>query len=373
MMSSNKARRYVQHHKQYSTEPHNSPKLTSQLLIVDSTLSNPIMRKFRGKTQQVSIPQICVNNNDDENNNNNNDDNGHVAILNDFDQVLDNELKHTSVLRTTSLKQDESIEHIEVPINPQRSFSFALGSKTNLDEEKHDDELIDILPSKMIKLPTTSRSSLSKETFSRLFHSLTFRSGNHSTSKMSVKKIDSQPQQHSCLACQNYPNFDLISKNKKRPSIFDVLVSKFNTSTITENTFNRCLVCKRPLSKSISNNDDHQHVSSSKNLHDQKQLLLLVKRRQSLPSLFHNLIESSSIQNRPSFPTTLNHNLIDNINHEQPQQSSILSPSTISLTESDDSDERQRINYDDPSQLIEKVSKAACVLSTYIHRMKVKC
>ena len=125
----------------------------------------------------------------------------------------------------------------------------------------------------MIKPPaTTSKSGLSKETFSRLFHSLTFRSGNHSTSKISVKRTDSQPQQYACLACQNYPYLDLIPKNKKRPSIFGVLVSKFNTTT-TETTFNRCSVCKRPLSKSISNNDDNQRLSSSKLLRDQKQLL----------------------------------------------------------------------------------------------------
>jgi hypothetical protein len=377
MTSSNKTRRYLQHHKQHPSDSHNSP----QLSIADSPLSSTIMRKFRGKTHQISIPQICVNNNDNENNknyhpkNNNDDDNRHVAILNEFDQVLDNELKHPSVLRTTSLKHSETIEHIGIPINQQRSFSFAMGSNTNLYGEKHDDDddddvLTEILPSNTVKLSATSKSSLSKETFSRLFHSLTFRSG----SKISVKRTDSQPQQHPCLACQNYPYIDLIPKTKKRPSIFGVLVSKFNTSiTTNEDIFNRCSVCKRPLSKSISSNDDNQQLSSSKNLRDQKQLFLRNKRRQSLPSLFHNLLESSSMQHRPSFSVALNQNLIDNINHEQ---TSILSQSTISLTESDDSIERQRINYDEPSQLIEKVSiclRATCVLSTYIHRTKVKC
>jgi hypothetical protein len=80
--------------------------------------------------------------------------------------------------------------------------------------------------------------------------------------------------------------------------------------------------------------------------------LLHIKRRQSLPSLFQNLLESSSsssVQHRPSFSTVLNQHLIDNIDRE-------LFQSTTSLTESDDSDERQRINYDEPSQLIEKVS-----------------
>jgi hypothetical protein len=355
MTSSNKARRYIQHQKQYSNELHHNPQLVTPSLIIDST----IMRKFRGKTQPVSIPQICVNNNDEEA--------GHVAILNEFDQVLDNELKHISVLRTSSLKQDEVMEQIEIPVNQQRSFSFALGSKTNLEGEKHDDdddnndnddddEPIDIIPSKPIKLPATSKSSLSKETFSRLFHSLTFRSGNHLTSKISVKRTDSQPQQHSCLACQNYPYLDLIPKNKKRPSIFGVLVSKFNTSsTTTETTFNRCSVCKRLLSKSISNNDDNQRLSSSKFLRDQKQLLLHIKRRQSLPSLFHNLLESSSsssVQHRPSF-----HHLIDHINHEQPP---LVSQSTISSTESDDSNENNTVKRqrDESIQLTEKVSNS---------------
>ncbi len=371
MTSSNKARRYLQHHKQYSTESNNSPQSSAQLLIVEPTLSTTAMRKFRGKTHQVSIPQICVHNNDNENNTNNNnndddDDNGHVAVLNQFDQVLDNELKRTSVLRTTSLKQNELIEYIGIPINQQRSFSFALGSKTNIDGEKHDDddELMDILPSKTMKLPTTSKSSISKERFSRLFHSLTFRSGSHTASKISVKRIDSQSQQQSCLACQNYPNPDLISKNRKRPSIFGVLVSKFNTVTTSENIFNRCSVCKRPLSKSISNNDDNQQLPSSKIFRDQKQLFLHIKRRQSLPSLFHNLLESSSsssVQHRPSISTVLNQHLNDNIDPE-------LSQSTASLTESDDNTEQQRINYDDPSQLIEKVSLSTSGTHTCIDR-----
>jgi hypothetical protein len=251
-----------------------------------------------------------------------------------------------------------------IPINQQRSFSFALGSKTNLEGEKHDgddDEPIDLLPSKTIKLPATSKSSLSKETFSRLFHSLTFRSGNHSTSKTSVKRTDLQPQHHSCLACQNYPNLDLIPKTKKRPSIFGVLVSKFNTST-TENLLHRCSICKTPLSKSISNNENSQQLPVSKTLRDQKQLFLHIKRRQSLPLLFQNLLEPSSVQHRPSFSSVVNHRLIDHTNHEQ-QSSSILFQSNSSLAESDDSSDnnsfkRQRINYDDPSQLTEKASKS---------------
>jgi hypothetical protein len=344
MTSSNKARRYLQHHKQHSEEYHNNQKSSSQLLVVDSTLSTTIMRKFRGKTQQqssttVSIPQICVNNNDA-------DDNGHVAILNEFDQVLENELRRTSVSRTLSLKQSESTGHIGIPNNQQRSFSFALGSKTNLEGKKHDDdeeydEIIHDLPSKSIKLRATSKSSLSKETFSRLFHSLTFRSGNHSTSKTSVSRISSQ---HPCLACQNYPNLDLTSKTKKRPSIFGVLVAKLNTSSNIENSSNRCSICKKSLSKTLSNNDDNQQLSSLKNLRDLKQLFLHTKRRQSLPSLIQNLLETSSIQHRPSFSSVLNHNLIDH------QQLSKLSQSSGSLTESDDS-------YDNSSQLIEKVSR----------------
>ena len=99
MTSSNKARRYLQHHKQHSTEPHHSSLLFTQSSLVDSTT----MRKFRGKRYKVSIPQICVNNNEEENDDDDNN-HGHVAILNAFDEVLDNELKHPSVIRTFSLK-----------------------------------------------------------------------------------------------------------------------------------------------------------------------------------------------------------------------------------------------------------------------------
>ena len=336
MTSSNKARRYLQHQKQYSSEPHHNSQLVPQSLIIDSTN----MRKFRGKTQPVSIPQICVDDNNDE-------ENGHM-----------------SVLRTSSLKHDEVIEQIEIPVNQQRSFSFALGSKPNIEEEKHDDndpdELIDIAPSKMIKPPSTSKSGLSKETFSRLFHSLTFRSGNHSTSKISVKRTDSQPQQYSCLACQNYPYLDLIPKNKKRPSIFGVLVSKFNTTN--ETTFNRCSVCKRPLSKSISNNDDNQRLLSSKLLRDQKQLFLHIKRRQSLPSLFHNLLESPSaaaaVQHRPSFSATINHD------HEQ------VSQSIASSTESEDSNDNKRQRDEPIQQLTEKVRVLILLVLTKQNKTK---
>jgi hypothetical protein len=386
MTSSNKTRRYLQHHKQQTPDSHNTPQPSAQLLVADPTSPITTMRKFRGKTHQqsstttVSIPQICLNNNDDDD-----DDNGHVSILNEFDEVLENELKHTSVSRTLSLKQKESNELIVIPVNQQRSFSFALGSSTNLHGEKHDDDdddddaPLNILSSKAIKLPATNKSSLSKETFSRLFHSLTFRSGSHSSSKISITRTVSQqqqqqqPQQHPCIACQSYPNLDLIPKNKKRPSIFGVLVSKLNTSSsiTTENISSRCSVCKRPLSKSISNNDGNQKVSLSKTVRDPQQLSLRTKRRRSLPSLFYNLLESSSsIQHRPSFSLALNHNLIDNNNREQQsfsiiKQSSTLTQSSTSLSESEDSSDnnnnnsskRQRTNYDDLSQLTEKVSK----------------
>ncbi|CAF1309627.1 unnamed protein product [Adineta steineri] len=360
MMSSNKARRYLQHHKQYSMESQNNHQSTNYLLVDELSSPSPpsatTSRKFFGKSQQSSIlpiPQICVNNNDDDD-----DDNGHVNILNEFDQVLDNESKRTSVLRTLSLKQNDSIDYIGIPINQQRSFSFSLGSKPNLATEKQDDIDVDEhtnpLPFKTMKLSATSKSTLSKETFSRLFHSLTFRSGNHSTSKLTVAKTDSE---HLCLTCQNHSNLDIIPKHKKRPSIFGVFASKLNTPP-TENSSNRCSSCKKSLSKSISNNNnDNQQLSPSKTLRDQKQLFLHIKRRQSLPSLFHNLLESSS-------STVFNQNVIDNINHEQQQhqhqlQSSILSHSTTSLTESDDNNDnnslkRQRINYDDSSQLTEK-------------------
>jgi hypothetical protein len=416
MTSSNKARRYLQHHKQHYTDSHNCHPSAAELLIIDPTLAVTTMRKFRGRTQQptttnASIPQICVDNDDDDDNNKpNDDDNGHVAILDEFDEVLENELKRTSVLRTSSLKQNESNNQMEIPINQQRSFSFALGSSINLGD-KHDDENDFDEPvntsSKSTKLPATIRASLSKETFSRLLHSLAFRSGNHTTSKMTGTTITADPstQQHSCLACQNHPNLDLTPKYKKRPSIFGVLVSKLNntssTTTTNENDSNHCSVCKRRLSKSIfynsiNSNDDTQQLSpsiqnfssssltSSKLLHEHKQILLRTKRRRSLPSLFHSLFdfdhhdkrraEDVSIQHRPSFSSIMTHTLIDSITHEQQQQqtndtirqtSSPVSYSSLSLAESDDSEEsmnqksskQQSTVYDDSSPLNEKVSK----------------
>ncbi|CAF4950354.1 unnamed protein product, partial [Rotaria socialis] len=78
--------------------------------------------------------------------------------------------------------------------------------------------------------------------------------------------------------------------------------------------------------------------------HDHKPLFSLTERRQSLPSLLHNLLEpSSSAQHRPSISTVLNHILVDNVNHEQ-QQSSTLSQSSTSLTESDDSSDHHNMN-----------------------------
>lgn len=250
MTSSNRARRYLQHQKQYINELEQSPRST----MIDS---NPV-RKFRAKTQtQMSIPQICVNKNDDDE---------HVDILNQFDQILDEQLKHSTVLRTCSLKQDIGLMN-----NQQRSFSFALGADG---EEKLRD-----LPVKSTRFLSTSKSSLTKEKFSRLFHSLAFRS--------TSKRIDSQSRQPSCLACQNYPYLDLMPKAKKRPSIFDVLVSKLNTTISSETNLQRCSVCKRILTESNSTNEDNPQLSFTSVKHHR------VKRRQSLPSLFHHLVDSS--------------------------------------------------------------------------------
>jgi hypothetical protein len=213
-------------------------------------------------------------------------------------------------------------------------------------------------------------------------------------------------QTHPCLACQNHPTLDLLPKYKKRPSIFGVLVSKLNTTTTTtttnENSYTRCHVCKRRLSKSmfhnsISNNtdDDNQQqlspstqnfssssLTSSKLLHEHGQILLRTKRRRSLPSLFHSLfdfdhhdkrrLDNIQIQHRPSFSSILTHTLIDSITREQQQQpidiikqASPVSYSSVSLAESDDSEENNNdksikqlsTTYDDSSQLTEKVSK----------------
>ncbi|UJR36021.1 hypothetical protein I4U23_028760 [Adineta vaga] len=437
MTSSNKVRRYLQHHKQQCLDSQNNHQSAADLLFIDPTItSSTSMRKFRARTQPplspstaaiaaatVSIPQICIDDEDDPIDTNKPsdddiDDYGHVAILDEFDQVLDNELKRNSLVRTSSLKQKEVNSAIEIPTNQQRSFSFALGSSTNLDgkhpdEEENINEPVHILPlsSKSTKLPATIKASLSKETFSRLLHSLAFRSGNHSSSKIAMSTTDSstqQPSSPSCLACQNHPNLDLIPKHKKRPSIFGVLVSKLNTTTstsiattpTTENNSNRCSVCKRRLSKSIfystiTNHidEDKQQLSpstqnfsstsltSSKLLHDHGQLLLRTKRRRSLPSLFHSLFDfdhhekhhlnNKQIQHRPSFSSILTHTLFDTVTNEQQQptsiaiikQTSTTSYSSISLSESDDSEvnhnnqsfQRKSVTCDDSSQLTEKI------------------
>ena len=71
MTSSNKVRRYLQHHKSTGGEAHGSQPSATQLLLVDPTSSITGMRKFRGKTQQLAttmaIPQICVDDQDEEN------------------------------------------------------------------------------------------------------------------------------------------------------------------------------------------------------------------------------------------------------------------------------------------------------------------
>ncbi|CAF3654000.1 unnamed protein product [Rotaria socialis] len=442
MTSSNKARRYLQHHKQHCTDAHNNHQSAAELLIIDPTLAVSSMRKFRGKIHQqqqssttVPIPQICVDNDDDDNHataaaaddddddgndnnkNSSNDDNGHVAILDEFDEVLENELKRSSVFRTSSLKHKDSNNLIGIPISQQRSFSFALGSTTNLHGKNHDpddddgyehynhNESANRSPSKSAKLPSSIKASLSKETFSRLLHSLAFRSGNHTTSKVTTDSNaqQQQQQQRPCLACQNHPNLDLISKYKKRPSIFGVLVSKLNTTTTNENNSDRCPVCKRRLSKStfdntITNNtDDDNHetppstqnfslssLASTKILNDHGQILSRTKRRRSLPSLFQSLfdfdhhdhkrrIDNTQIQHRPSFSSILTHTLLDSITREQQQQqqqqslttvkqTSPLSFSSVSLAESDDSKEnnddqsykRQLTISDESTQLTEK-------------------
>ncbi|CAF0832401.1 unnamed protein product [Adineta ricciae] len=436
MTSSNKVRRYLQHHKQQYLESQNNHQSAADLLAMDSTLNSTNTRRFRGRTQQplsssttatttvatttapVSIPQICVDNDDDYIDNtkpsdDNDDDDGHVAILDEFDQVLENELKRNSLLRTSSLKQKEFYSSAEIPMNQQRSFSFALGSPTNSDDKQtdegiHSGELVHTSPllSKSTKLPATIKASLSKETFSRLLHSLAFRSGTHSSTRIAMSTTDASTQQSlsPCLACRNHSNLDLLPKCRKRPSIFGVLVSKLNTTTTTvnENNPNRCSLCKRRLSKSIfystiTNHidDDKQLLSpstqnfsstsltSSKLLHDHGHLLLRTKRRRSLPSLFHTLfdfdhqdkqhVNNKHIQHRPSFSSVLTHTLSDTVTNDQQQrqpqsiaiikQTSTNSCSSISLSESDEDEtnrnlksyQRQSITFDDSSQLTEKI------------------
>ena len=287
MTSSNKVRRYLQQHKNHQTssvviDPQNNHQSAAELLVIDPTISVTSMRKFRARTQQPLIPQICVN---EENSttttttSNKNDENDAIAILDEFEQVLENELK-----RTSSLKHRES-----PPINQQqRSFSFALGSTTMTNDDENlkemslndlNDELIDSLALKPTKSPSTIKASLSKETFSRLLHSFAFRS-NKMTSNDSP-----------CLACQsqNLPNLDFLPKSKKRPSIFGVLVSKLNNNGMNSDPpSQRCSVCKRRLNKSIfypSQTADDQYTSSLSSK------CPTTKRRRSLPSLFHSLFD----------------------------------------------------------------------------------
>jgi len=373
MTSSNKARRYLQHHKQQLTDTQNNHQSAAELLIIDPTLAASNMRKFRARTQ-VSVPQICVDNDGDD------EDNRHVAILNEFDEVLENELKRTSVLRTSSLKQNESSQQMGIPVSQQRSFSFALGSSTNLDGKKdeHDENYDE--PMNTSSKSSKIKASLSKETFSRFLHSLAFRSGHHTTSKLPSIPADS------CLACQQHStNFDFIPKYKKRPSIFGVLVSKLNNTTTTNDIQStHCPVCKRRLSKSVfynTSSDENQQLSPTKTFHDQSQhsLYLRTKRRRSLPSLFHSLFDfdhhdkhhldtttttTASTRHRPSFSSILTHTLIDSITREQQPQiqptsppmksNSSLSNSSISLAESDASEENH-MEKSSSSQLTEKV------------------
>ena len=361
MTSSNKVRRYLQHHKPHPSESSQTHLSATQLLVVDPTLSMTSMRKFRGKSQPsplpstLPIPQICLNHNDGEKS----DPDGHVAVLDEFDQVLENEFKAPSVLRTLSLKQNDLHGHITVPANQGRSFSFSLDSSPNrrgkISREDDDEESMHLTATK-----TMRKGSSSKETFSRLFHSFTFRSATPPASKMPLARTDSQPSP--CLACQHYPTLDFLPKSKKRPSIFGVLVAKLNTSTTIEVSSTRCSVCKRPLEKSLSNAES-QPPSSSKTLRDSqpKHPISRTKRRRSLPSLFQTLMDSSSVQRRPSFCTMINSNLND------PKQLSPISPSSSSLTESEESIvnslslKRHPINQDDLSQLaIEKVRQRRC-------------
>nr|ACI90357.1 hypothetical protein [Philodina roseola] len=285
MTSSNKVRRYLQHQK--SPPPIVSPTTTppasaaTQFLVVDPTLSMTSMRKFRAKTSptnQLSIPQICVDHNDDES----------------------ETIKRNTVMRTLSLKPNEFIEHIPVPTNPARSFSFSLGSSSDIRSKISDDDDDDgVDDDEDSSISLASKTSSSREAFARLFHSLTFRSGLSTISKsLSVSPAAAHP----CLACQTDPsNLDLISKTKKRPSIFGVLVSKLNSST-QDSTTHRCNVCKRSLVKSNSQHEQTSPISTINPVKiPVKQPTIRTKRRRSLPSIVQTLLESSNIPRRSSF------------------------------------------------------------------------
>ncbi|CAF4459132.1 unnamed protein product, partial [Rotaria magnacalcarata] len=80
----------------------------------------------------------------------------------------------SSVFRTSSLRHKDSNNLIEIPISQQRSFSFALGSTTNLHGKNPDpddddgyehynhNESANKSPSKSTKRPSSIKASLSK-------------------------------------------------------------------------------------------------------------------------------------------------------------------------------------------------------------------
>lgn len=269
MTSSNKARRYLQQHKSQPQsnffDVQNNHQSAAELLVIEPpTISVTAMRKFRARTRQTAIPQICVNEENFSPSKDEEEENDPIAILDEFDQVLDNELK-----RTSSLKHRDSSDNPQQ--HQQRSYSFALGSTATMNDEEND-EPSDPLTLKATKSPSTIKASLSKETFSRLLHSFAFRS----------TKLPSN--ESPCLACANLSQLDLFPKSKKRPSIFGVLVSKLNSDPPSQ----RCTVCKRRLSKSIfypSQPNDEPYASSLSSR------CPTTKRRRSLPSLFHSLFE----------------------------------------------------------------------------------
>ncbi|CAF1095956.1 unnamed protein product, partial [Didymodactylos carnosus] len=377
-MTSNKAKRYLQN--KIAIEQHTflSPPLSTTHQDVEQQKRSYKFTSRRTSYQKQDLipPIICVDKSTDNEQEDDDDDVDDVddanSILDEFDRVLDNELimPTSNVHRTFSLKQ-QSQEHLAI-LNQPRSFSFALGSSTtNLDDSSSSSSSTASSTSSPVKLNLPSqaersnsgKTSLSKETFSRLLASLAFRQ----TKRPSINRTVQTSQ--TCLSCQNQTYLQLQPKHKKRPSIFGVLVAKLSantdTSTSDSPTSKHCHLCKKGLTKSIFYNQvlsDDQHSMSTSSVEQQPQkpdiesssptvdinknysssslskksrlnLNTRTKRRRSLPSLFHSLFDSDSLENKSTRLIIDSSSSSQRLSHHHQQQlpsfSSILTNSLL--------------------------------------------
>ncbi|CAF1143038.1 unnamed protein product [Didymodactylos carnosus] len=363
-MTSNKAKRYLQNKNVVEQHSFLSPPLAHRDVEHHKKQYKFTSRRPSYQKQDLIPPIICVDKStDNEQEEEEAEVNNTNTILDEFDRVLDNELimSTLNVHRTFSLKQQPQ-EHLAV-LNQPRSFSFALGSSTkNLDDSSSSSSSTASLSSSSRKLPRASptaysssgKTSLSKETFSRLLASLAFRQ-----KKRSVINRTLQPSQ-TCSSCQNRTYSQLEPKHKKRPSIFGALVAKLSTnveSSTPDSTFSKhCHLCKNQSAKSIFHNslliDAHHPTSISSTEQQQQQQTTVVsssftndsnknyfssslskksrlnlnartKRRRSLPSLFHSLFDFDSSENKAA------RLIIDSSSSSQRQRQRLSSFSSI--------------------------------------------